>query len=156
MDSRAITAEQSAFLHRVLSDVLVQAQADAVFVCDTGGNIIDDVSSTNTTLEPTIAALAAGSFAATSQLAKLLGETSFQAVYHRGEVASIYIQGIGKDFIILVIFGKSTTVGMIKLYVEKASHLVHGLLEKVSNQTVKSSGMKATFSMNTGSAVFDR
>lgn len=154
MPSKIITAEQSQALKALLEALLLQGKADAVYVCDKGGNIIDSICKVATDVEFQIAALAAGSFAATSELAKLIGEPAFRSVYHRGEVASIFMQGLGDNYLMFVVFGKKTTIGMVKLHVEQALLEICTILEKITGQTIRSAGMTTTFVMNDVGAIF--
>jgi predicted regulator of Ras-like GTPase activity (Roadblock/LC7/MglB family) len=154
MTSKIITAEQSQALKVMLESLLNQAKSEAVFVCDKGGNIIDSVSKTPSESEFQMAALAAGSFAATSELAKLIGEPGFRSVYHRGEVASIFMQGLGEGYLMFIVFGKKTTIGMVKLHVEQALVGVCSILEKITGQTIRSVGMNTTFVMNEIGGIF--
>lgn len=156
MRNRIITAKQSESLHVMLSDLLVLAEADAIFVCDTGGNIIDNISQTDDSLDQTIAALASGSFAATGELAMLIGEATFRSVFHKGEKNSIYMQNLSQDYLILVIFSKNTTIGMVKLHITKAAKAIELLLGEVNDQTVTSSGSQTDFAMKSSSNVFEK
>lgn len=154
MPSKIITAEQSQALKAMLDSLMVQAKAESIYVCDKGGNIIDTVALSASDVDFQIAALAAGSFAATSELAKLIGEPSFRSVYHRGEIASIFMQGLGDNYLLFVVFGKKTTIGMVKLHVEQALAEICGILEKITGQTIRSAGMTTTFVMNEVGNVF--
>lgn len=156
MISHVITEEQSDALRDLLSDVMATSKADAVYICDWGGNIIDHVTKMEGRQDETIAALAAGSFAATGELAKLLGEPTFHYIFHRGQGASIYMQNLGHRFLILVIFGATTTLGMVKLYVEKSAQSLENVLHEMTDQTLQSSGTKTTFSMKHSEDVFKR
>lgn len=156
MDSRIITAKQSETLHLLLSDMMIESEADSVFVCDCGGNIIGHVSQKENDKNQTIAALASGSFAATGELASIIGEPTFRSIFHKGDCASIYMQNLGSNFLMLVIFGKRTTIGLVKLYIEKASGKIEAFLRKLDGQTMESSGTKVSFSIDPSAKVFER
>jgi predicted regulator of Ras-like GTPase activity (Roadblock/LC7/MglB family) len=156
MHNRVITEQQGEALRYMLSGVLVRADTEAVFVCDKGGNIVDHVSLDEKETDVTIAALASGSFAATGELAKLIGEMTFRSVYHKGENKSVYMQNLGTGFLILIVFGNKTTVGMVKLCLEKSVKSLEVLLGEMSRQTVQSSGANATFSMSSSDRVFKK
>lgn len=130
-----ITAEQSKELEQLLSSMLVQTEAQSVYMCDYAGNIIHRVVTTEQgPMEQTIAALASGSFVATNELAMLIGEATFHSVYHKGERASIYMQSLGKDYLVLVIFSNTTTIGLVKLYVDRTCQELGSLLGVVETQ----------------------
>lgn len=63
-----------------------------------------------------IAALAAGSFAATKELAKRIGEIEFNAVYHQGNGSHIFMNSVDDDTIMITVFGIQTTVGLVRFY----------------------------------------
>lgn len=72
----------------------------------------------------TIAALAAGSFAATKQMAKLIGESEFSSLYHQGARDHLLIQLVGERSLLTIVFNEKTTLGMVRLYAtEAAKHL---------------------------------
>jgi predicted regulator of Ras-like GTPase activity (Roadblock/LC7/MglB family) len=156
MHNRVITEQQGEALRYMLSGVLVRADTEAVFVCDKGGNIVDHVSLDEKETDVTIAALASGSFAATGELAKLIGEMTFRSVYHKGENKSVYMQNLGANFFILVLFGNKTTIGMVKLCIEKSTKPLEALLGEMSKQTVQSSGSAASFTMTGADRIFKK
>ena len=156
MGSRIITVEQSEALHTILSDLLVMADADAVFVCDCGGNIMDHISQSDSGMDQTIAALASGSFAATGELALLIGEAAFRSIFHKGDKTSIYMQSLAQDYLILVIFGKNATLGMVKLHISKMAKDIESLLQKMSGQTVESANVQSDFAMKSAGEIFKK
>ena len=79
---------------------------------DRGGNVISqfgDVAVMDVTI---IAALAAGSFAATKELARRIGEVEFNALYHQGNGSHIFMNSVDDDTIMITVFGPRTTVGL--------------------------------------------
>ena len=154
MSSGTVTEEQSKLLTTVLSDIAVQTEANAVFLSDYGGNIIAHISPAGDETIQNIAALAAGSFSATRELAGMIGEPTFSSVFHKGEHSSIFIQSIARSFLMLVIFGKETTIGLVKLYVEKACQELDPLLRKMQDQGVAAQPAAKPFEMTSGAPIF--
>src|SRR5439155_655147 len=76
-----LTIEDVATLDGVLGDFLKKAEADLTVVIDRGGNVISQFGDRHVTDVTIIAALAAGSFAATRELARRIGEVEFNALY---------------------------------------------------------------------------
>lgn len=107
-------------IDQVLRDLLEQVEAEAVFFCDRGGNIIASQSVSPQGNEENVAALAAGSFFSTLTMAKLVGETEFQNMLHQGKKTSIYMEGLKGDMILVVIFSKNSNPGLVKLYTKTA------------------------------------
>lgn len=129
--AEAVTESQSRVLHEAMLDLMLEAEAAAVILCDSGGNILTNTSWQDQEHVDSVAALAAGSFAATQALASLTGEARFNSVAHEGTSSSVYIQRIAHEFLLVVQFGKSTSLGLVKLYVEKTEHTIAGLLSIV-------------------------
>lgn len=113
---QCLSAEHNQQMENLLVGLLVKAEALAVFLCDRGGNILAQHSSQNYRQEDTIAALASGSFYATRVLAELLGESEFKQCVHQGSETSMYMQSMACDLMMLVVFGRDSNPGIVKLY----------------------------------------
>ena len=125
----ALTIEDVATLDGVLGDFLKKAEADVTVVVDRGGNVIShfgDMSAMDVTV---IAALAAGSFAATRELARRIGEVEFNALYHQGNGSHIFMNSVDDDRIMITLFGRRTTVGLVRFYSAQAAESLSGFLK---------------------------
>ena len=71
--------------------------------------------------EQTISALVAGSFAATREMAKHLGEEEFSVLFHQGKKDNIQLTLIADRCILATIFDERTTIGMVRLYAKEAT-----------------------------------
>ncbi|MEO5718756.1 MAG: roadblock/LC7 domain-containing protein, partial [Chthoniobacterales bacterium] len=76
-----------------------------------------------------IAALAAGSFAATKELARRIGEVEFNALYHQGNGSHIFMNSVDDDTIMITVFGPRTTVGLVRFYSTATAIAVSELLK---------------------------
>jgi len=150
----AVSEEYGAVLTTALSDLSVQSEASIVILSDSGGNILAESVGASAKMTPTLSALAAGSFAATRELAALVGEESFQSIYQQGEELSIYVHGVGEHYLLLVVFDRNTTVGLVKLYVEKTALEIRPVLARVDGQDVESAGSGETFEMDSSADIF--
>jgi predicted regulator of Ras-like GTPase activity (Roadblock/LC7/MglB family) len=71
--------------------------------------------------DPTaFASLTAADFSANDQLARMLGEAEFGALFHQGERESMYLADVARRVILVVLFDKRTTLGLVKLRVKPA------------------------------------
>src|SRR5881394_3281217 len=69
--------------------------------------------------DPTaFASLTAADFSANDQLARMLGEPEFGALFHQGERESMYLADIARRVIFVALFDKRTTLGLVKLRVK--------------------------------------
>ena len=66
------------------------------------------------------ASLTAADFSANDQLARMLGEQEFGALFHQGEKESLYLADVARRVILVVLFDNRTTFGLVKLRVKPA------------------------------------
>ena len=128
----------------ILARVCVECAARAAFLVDRDGQPIafhGDIGDMDTT---SFASLAAGNVAATSSMAKLIGEDVFPAVVHEGEHESIYISVIGRSLLV-VVFDERSTLGLVKIRTKRASHDVANLLDEMSRESVVQAAASNTF-----------
>ncbi len=125
-----IDEQQFHRIKTVLARLCVECAARAVFLIDRDGQTIafhGDIGDMDTT---SFASLAAGNVAATSSMAKLIGEDVFPAVVHEGERESIFISVIGRSLLV-VVFDERSTLGLVKIRTKRASHEVAAILEEM-------------------------
>lgn len=121
-------------LKNVIARLCVECAARAVFLVDRDGQPIafhGEIGDMDTT---SFGSLAAGNVAATSSMAKMIGEDVFPAVVHEGERESIYISVIGRSLLVLV-FDERSTLGLVKIRTKRASYEVAGILEEVAAES---------------------
>ncbi|HVE58912.1 MAG TPA: roadblock/LC7 domain-containing protein [Pyrinomonadaceae bacterium] len=125
-----IHEQQFQRIKNVLARLCVECAARVVFLVDRDGQPIafhGDIGDMDTT---SFSSLAAGNVAATTSMAKLIGEDVFPAVVHEGERESIFISVIGRSLLV-VVFDERSTLGLVKLRTKKASHEVASILEAI-------------------------
>lgn len=118
-------------MKNILARLCVECAARVVFLVDRDGQPIafhGDIGDMDTT---SFSSLAAGNVAATTSMAKLIGEDVFPAVFHEGERESIYICVIGRSLLVLV-FDERSTISLVKLRTKRASHEVAAILDEIS------------------------
>lgn len=111
-----LTIEDVATLDGVLGDFLKKTEADLTVVIDRGGNVISQCGDMEVMDVTVIAALAAGSFAATRELARRIGEVEFNALYHQGNGNHMFMNSVDDETIMITVFGARTTVGLVRFY----------------------------------------
>jgi len=118
-------------LKSILARLCVECAARVVFLVDRDGQPLafhGDIGDMDTT---SFSSLAAGNVAATTSMAKLIGEDVFPAVVHEGERESIYISVIGRSLLV-VVFDERSTVGLVKVRSKRATHEVAATLEEMA------------------------
>lgn len=99
--------------------------------------VAGDTSYLNTTA---MAALVAGMFSATKEVARIVGEPQFSILLQQGEKKHIHISLVGEQTMLVVIFEDQNRIGMIRLYARRvAGALVQSMaasteIEQVSGE----------------------
>lgn len=97
---------------------LIAAGIDHVIYMDMGGNTIAKHDNGKTHLDSTaFAALAAGNFAAVDAMAKLVGESEFSLLFHKGAKSSIHFSKVNDDTLLVSMFNKDISLGIVRLKV---------------------------------------
>ena len=81
-----------------------------------------------------ISALIAGSFAATKEMARLLGEDEFTILFHQGARDSIQLQLIGDRTLLAVLFDERTNLGLVRFYAQEASQHIETVLAEIASR----------------------
>lgn len=103
-----------------LSHFLVEAGARTAILVDRTGQTLATVGEPPRFDPVAFASLTAADFSANDQLARLLGEEEFGALFHQGERESLYLADVARRVILVVLFDTRTTVGLVKLRVRPA------------------------------------
>lgn len=127
----ALSIEDVANIDGVLQDYLQKSESDLAVVVDKGGNVISQSGDLEVMDVTIIAALAAGSFAATKELARRIGEVEFNALYHQGNGSHIFMSSVDEDTIMITVFGSQTTVGLVRFYSAGAASNLAALLKSL-------------------------
>ncbi len=130
-----LTIEDVTQIDAVLQDYLLKSESDLAVIIDKGGNVISQFGDHEVMDVTIIAALAAGSFAATKELARRIGEVEFNALYHQGNGSHIFMNSVDDDTIMITVFGgKETTVGLVRFYSTGACQSLATILQSVRDK----------------------
>ncbi|MBZ0221382.1 MAG: roadblock/LC7 domain-containing protein [Candidatus Methylomirabilis sp.] len=126
-----------------IDKLLREANAKCVYLVDKDGQLIASSGETRDIDATSLASLTAGNIAATGGLAKLIGEKEFSILFHEGEKDNIHISLIEQRVILVVIFDKRSSLGLVRLRVRKASEdlgrSIQKLLARMAGGTRKES-----------------
>lgn len=118
-----------------LRDFLSRSKSKAAMLVDKDGHLITQEGSTERADTDTIAALVAGCFAATREMARILGEEEFTALFHQGRRDNLQLSLVGKRTILGVLFDDTTTIGMVRLYAAETARKLTSLFKKLGGRT---------------------
>ena len=122
-------------INRILREFLKLSNAKCALLVDKEGHMITKQGVTRSFDMDTISALVAGSFAATKEMARVLGEDEFSILFHQGKTDNIQLSLVGDRTLLTVIFDDSTTIGMVRLYANETSKRLMEVFEKARNKT---------------------
>ncbi len=118
-----------------LQELLKNSNATSVILLDKTGQLISSVGDEPRFDMYSFASLCAADFEANAQLAKLIGEKDFSTLYHQGSNESMYLARVERDIILVILFDKKTTLGLVRLRTKKAveslASVIRGLYDKL-------------------------
>jgi predicted regulator of Ras-like GTPase activity (Roadblock/LC7/MglB family) len=115
----------------ILQKDLVKSGVHSVLLIDMAGNIIAKGDNGHCDHDVySLAALASANFAAVDTMAKIVGEDEFSLLFHKGEQESIHFSKVQSEFLLISIFGKSVSLGMLRLKVAEAIEKIKSVCEK--------------------------
>ncbi len=124
-----ISRKQLEDLDQLVKEYFTTLSLPCVVLIDTAGNVIveyndgkmrDNIYS--------LAALAAGNFAAVNEIAKMIGEREFSVIFHKGENESIHFTKILDLFLLITIFGSETSLGFVRLKTNELAAKIQSIL----------------------------
>src|SRR5882672_7614424 len=132
-------------LNAEIDTFLELSKARCALLVDRDGHLVTRRGEPVKTAEDTISALIAGSFAATREMARLLGENEFAILFHQGTRDSIQLQLIGERTLLATLFDGRTNLGMVRFYAQEAAGRLQDVLDDIHSQN-RSADLNSDFS----------
>jgi predicted regulator of Ras-like GTPase activity (Roadblock/LC7/MglB family) len=124
--------EELAQVQAIADKLQRDARAQAILVIDKNGQLIA-ANGVGDTLDTTsLSSLVAGNVAATGGIAKLIEEEEFTGQFHEGKELSVHMTIVGRRMILVVLFDKNTTHGLVRLRVKKAEESLAEIFERLA------------------------
>jgi len=123
-------------LDSALSEIIGLAQCEIAMVINKSGQLISHQARTDGADKVSIAALAAGGFASSAAIARLIGETEFETLYYEGSTNNLYIAQIDKNNIILLVFKNRSSLEKVRNVVDDNRANVVEILKKTYLNTL--------------------
>lgn len=108
-------ADDVAALEKLLNEFITDTAAQCTLLVDRTGRLLAQAGDTGELDGIAFASLASADFAASDQLAALLGEQEFTSLYHHGAERSMFLAEIGGAAILAALFDTRTTLGMVRI-----------------------------------------
>ena len=110
-----LTKDDIVTLEQIISDQLLDSGAEHVVLADLSGNLIMECGSLEMDDVFSLAAVSAANFAATAEIARLIGEDDFALMYHKGGKRNVHFSRLAQDYLIITLFNDNVSLGLIRL-----------------------------------------
>ena len=107
-------------INTILQELLKNSNSSSVLLLDKTGQLISSLGAPPQFDLHSFASLCAADFEANAQLAVLIGEKDFSTLYHQGSNESMYLARVEQNIILVILFDKRTTLGLVRLRAKKA------------------------------------
>jgi predicted regulator of Ras-like GTPase activity (Roadblock/LC7/MglB family) len=119
----------------IIQKLIGNANAKSVFIVDKAGQLISQTGELQGIDSTSLASLTAGCIAATSGLAKIVGEEEFPNHFHQGQRDNLHMTLVGDRMILVVIFDERSSLGLVRLRVRKAGKELAKVFEEVRKKS---------------------
>lgn len=108
-------------LDQELDGFLELSGACCAMIIDRSGHMVTRRGASMDGSLESVAALAAGSFAATKEMARIIGEGEFNTLFHQGTRESIQINAVGDRSLFVIVFDDRSNLGLVRFYAEETT-----------------------------------
>lgn len=129
--SWSFTEDDFNAITHALKHFLMDSSARCALLVDRTGQLVATVGEQPKFDPTTFATLTAADFSANDQLAKLIGESDFNSLFHQGEKESMYLADVARRVILVVLFDNRTTLGLVRLKMKQTVEELTRLFEEV-------------------------
>lgn len=133
----SFAAEQQQEIDRLLLRLADKISAPLVLVADVSGRLVLYRGRLSSSQSTALAALAAGSFAAGTEIGHFLGlrgKNSFRHQLNEGAAANLYTLGVGQELLLVIAFTGQTTLGLVRVYAEQTQRELMKIVQVASQQ----------------------
>lgn len=127
-------------INDTLNRLLQGTNARTILLIDKAGQLITSAGDTTSLDTSSFATLSAADFAATSQLASLIGEKEFSTLFHQGERENLYVCLIADRVILAVIFDQRTTLGLVRVKAKNTAAELEKIFSEIFSKLERETG----------------
>ncbi|MGO9117121.1 MAG: roadblock/LC7 domain-containing protein [Desulfomonilaceae bacterium] len=113
-----------------LTQEILSDGVSSVLIIDNAGTLIVNIGTKPSLDATSLAAVAAANYAATQQIARLIGEQDFVLLFYKGLNESFHFCRVGEEFIIVTVFENSLSLGLLRLKIAEAAAVLEKKLPK--------------------------
>jgi len=132
-----ISDRDLATISSVLMRLMNDTNATSIMLIDKSGQVVAVQGTSTRRNATTLGALLAGVFSSSREVAKLLDEKDFRNIFQQGVQQNIYTSMVEEQWLLVIIFDRSTHIGLVKVLSKKACDELGRILERVRNDTTR-------------------
>ena len=136
-----------------LDGFLELSGARCALLIDKEGHLVTRRGDAVQTSLESISALVAGSFAATREMARLLGEEQFTTLFHQGSRDNIQISLVGDRALFAMVFDERTNLGLVRYYSVEATKRLAEILSEIDQRTGETESLASDFQESAAAAL---
>ncbi|MCA9520747.1 MAG: roadblock/LC7 domain-containing protein [Myxococcales bacterium] len=106
-------------LHSAILAIRQKAGLVAIMVVTADGNLLAESGDFTGVSLTALSALSAGLYAASQEIARLIGENEFKTLLHEGEGRFLHLSAIDSDTLLIAVLDDPSRLGMVRLTIRK-------------------------------------
>ena len=135
-DDFVLYEEDMEAIQEELGQFLRESEATCALLVHKSGQLVAKRGFTQRLDTTSLAALAAGAFASTKEIARLIGEPEFSVLFHEGKHEHIHVSLAGEHAIMVTLFDDRTTIGMIRLFAAETAPRLDATFRRAAQRQV--------------------
>jgi len=143
--SLIVSEADSKRIKQQLDRMLVEAGANSTLLLDKSGEVISARGEGLPHNLDTLGALLAGTFATSREVALMMNDTNFRTLVQQGMRENTLAELVGESWIVVVMFDKSTHVGLVKDLCRRITPELEAVLLQVQRRSRNMSGLNPSF-----------
>jgi len=141
MDRMVFYTGDVARLDTELDELLELSRARTAMLIDREGHLVTRRGESVVGSLDSFSALIAGCFAATHEMARLLGEDEFATLFHQGDRNSIQVSQVGARTLLGVVWDERTNMGLVRFYAQETSGRLAQIFQDLDTREPPSEGV---------------
>jgi predicted regulator of Ras-like GTPase activity (Roadblock/LC7/MglB family) len=120
-------------INKCLRQLASRCGSHAVLLVERSGQLVCHCGNRPPEDSVSLAALAAANYGATAAIAKIVGDEVFTLMFHKGKRENVHFQAFNGNFILVSLFRNNTTLGLVRLHIDREIGELKAILDKVTH-----------------------
>lgn len=143
--SLIVSEDDGRRIRKQLDRMIMEAGASTSLLLDKSGEVISARGEQLPKNLDVMGALLAGTFATSREIARMREETAFHTLYQQGTAENTLTELVGESWLISVIFGKSTHIGLVRDLTRQITPELEAVLLQAQRRSRNIPGLNPSF-----------